>query len=359
MKCMDRNLFSIFSISLFLLFGSDYANAATRTWTGAGANELASNTANWSGNTVPVAGDDIVLNSGSHKDMTWNLNIPINSWTQDGYEGTVTITTEYTGSFTNLHVTGNCIINSGTWTHRGPQILETNRLSVTVGGNLTIGVDGVISAAGKGYRQGYGPGKGTGASGGTYAGAGVNGGPGYGCAVVPINIGSGANMGPGGGAIQIIVAGNSIINGSLNANGGTGASSGSGGSVLLKTKTLSGSGEIKSEGGVPNQAYMGGGGRVSVVLTAVNENFLSFTGEISAYGGLHESKRSKAGTVYLEEGNDEFGRGELIIDNLQSTVGYSGNKTSLNGLNDVVYQFKPISLKNNSVLEVNAGGTLN
>ncbi|NLB54583.1 MAG: hypothetical protein GX811_02240, partial [Lentisphaerae bacterium] len=355
-----RSYLSLLFISFFLFVNFVNSEAAERTWTGGGANALASTAANWSDNTVPIEGDDIILNSTSEdKDMTWNLDISVQSWSQNDYNGTVTFTMEYTGSFTNLHIIGDCVINSGTWTHRGPQVLETNRLSVSIGGDLTIGTNGEISAMGKGYRVSTGPGKGTGSCGGSYGGTGINGGQCYGCAVEPVNLGSGGSSPPGGGAIQLFVNGASTIDGSLNANGGEAGGAGSGGSVLFRTESLSGAGEIKAEGGHPTMKFMGGGGRVSVALTGDDEDFSGFFGEISAFGGLYGTGRTKPGTVYLEEGNDLSGGGELIVDNLQSTIGGYGNNTALNGLNVANYHFKRITLKENSVLEINAGATLN
>ena len=43
-------------VGVLIVFGTQ-AEATTRTWTGAGANALASTPQNWSDNTPPVAGD--------------------------------------------------------------------------------------------------------------------------------------------------------------------------------------------------------------------------------------------------------------------------------------------------------------
>ncbi|MBI4680038.1 MAG: hypothetical protein HY753_02200 [Nitrospirae bacterium] len=48
---------------IFSLFLYDGAEAITRTWSGGGSGNLASNSANWSGNTLPQYGDDVVRNS--------------------------------------------------------------------------------------------------------------------------------------------------------------------------------------------------------------------------------------------------------------------------------------------------------
>ena len=148
-------------MALLLCFLPGALSAVTRTWDGGGANELASNRTNWSGDVAPVAGDHIVLNTTSHKSMTWNMaNMTVASWTQAGYNGTVTVATVYNpAGFTNLNITGNCIISNGMWTHSGPQNPETYRLRATIGGDLIIGPAGAINVSSKGYPTRSGPGQ--------------------------------------------------------------------------------------------------------------------------------------------------------------------------------------------------------
>ena len=135
-------------------------SAVTRTWDGGGANELASNRTNWSGDVAPVAGDDIVLDATSHKSMTWNMtNMTVASWTQAGYNGTVTVATVYNpAGFTNLNITGNCTISNGLLTHAANATSEVSRLRVTIGGNLVVGSSGAINVTARGYAPGRGPG---------------------------------------------------------------------------------------------------------------------------------------------------------------------------------------------------------
>ena len=110
--------------------------SADKYWTGAaGAN--ASVSGSWCDDAAlsvvstaaPQDGDDIHLTSGTAA-MTWNLNIYVNSWEQNGYTGTVTFKTgkkngtsqtlngytEDSGETRILKVTGDIIVNSGTWT---------------------------------------------------------------------------------------------------------------------------------------------------------------------------------------------------------------------------------------------------
>ncbi len=66
------------------------ANAATVTWTGSGADNLASNPANWSGNTAPQYGDNVIFDSTS-KDCTWDLDVTLASLSiKSGYSGKIT-----------------------------------------------------------------------------------------------------------------------------------------------------------------------------------------------------------------------------------------------------------------------------
>lgn len=101
-----------FAMTTAVLVVAGLASAATRMWTGGGDDALASTDANWQEGTRPQDGDDIVLNSGAAA-MTWDLNITVASWTQDGYTGTVTFDTDYS-DFAEFTITGNCTFNSGT-----------------------------------------------------------------------------------------------------------------------------------------------------------------------------------------------------------------------------------------------------
>ncbi|MBI5050481.1 MAG: hypothetical protein HZC11_06365 [Nitrospirae bacterium] len=79
------------------------------TWTGSGADNFASNPANWSGNVVPSEGDNVVFDNTSTKDCIWDLNMTIASLNiNSGYTGTVALSS-------NLTVTGDITIASGTF----------------------------------------------------------------------------------------------------------------------------------------------------------------------------------------------------------------------------------------------------
>ncbi|NLB55547.1 MAG: hypothetical protein GX811_07245, partial [Lentisphaerae bacterium] len=243
-----RKIFSSILFSFFFLAVFSVANAATRVWDGGGANALASTPGNWDGNVAPESGDDILLDTTSSKDMTWDLDISVGNWTQDGYDGTVTILTVYDpAGFTNLHISGNCILNSGTWTHlANPNTVtginnEMYRLSVSVAGNMTIGAGVQIDISGKGFVAGRGPDSvpsgntGGGSHGGRGSTYGSNlAGPTYGSITRPTNLGSGGGGSAGGGALALYVMGELSLEGLIAANGVERVyHAGAGGSVLL------------------------------------------------------------------------------------------------------------------------------
>ena len=146
--------FSLFTFTFSL-------SAATRYWTGAGGNALASNAENWLSDKddvtsigAPETGDAVILDDGSAA-MTWDAgmkDVKPASWAQNGYTGTVTFGTVFdTTGFTYAEITGDVTLNTGTWTHLGNTSTAVNRLYVKCGGDFTLGADGAISADGLGY----------------------------------------------------------------------------------------------------------------------------------------------------------------------------------------------------------------
>lgn len=303
---------------------------SANTWTGGGTNSNASEAANWSGG-VPTSGDSIVLNIATNKNMTWNagsngLPNTVAAWLQTAdYTGSVTFRTYYPGqgTFTNFTIAGNCVISNGFWTHLANTSSETNRLCVTVGGNLYI-TNATISADGLGYSNSSG----TGGPGGTvYPNGAAYGGVGgggvtnvYGSVVAPTNLGSSCSTHAGGGAILLTVAGTTTVAsaGTISANGAynSDAWTGSGGSVFLTTGWLAGNGTLRANGGDGNNGgnFAGSGGRVAIILTGANADFSSWSGANVAYTGNNGGWQNPgaAGTVYLKRAN---GVDTLIIDN--------------------------------------------
>ncbi len=68
------------------------AGAATLTWSGGGADTLASNPDNWAGNVSPRNGDDVIFDGLSSKNCLWDLDIVVSSFgIYAGYAGTVVL----------------------------------------------------------------------------------------------------------------------------------------------------------------------------------------------------------------------------------------------------------------------------
>lgn len=136
----------------------------TKTWTGAGANELWSTGGNWNGGTVPAAGDDIIFDgvaANGKKNCTYNANFSAASVTfTSGYSDTLVAPFNGTFSFqNNLAFSGTLTLGANT-TYTTPglptvynvtvngaapglvsngKILPTNLLpNVSVGSTFTI-----------------------------------------------------------------------------------------------------------------------------------------------------------------------------------------------------------------------------
>jgi hypothetical protein len=349
------------------------------TWTGAGTNNLASNPSNWFGNVLPVTGESVHLDGTTNKNMTWDLtNITVKAWNQDaGYSGTVTVQTVYgSNGFTNFTLSGDVTLSGGTWTHRGNTGGETNRLCVTVGGNVLIS-NATVCADGLGYGPSYGPAAGVSGTGyGSYYGA-SHGGAGYGTPRTygsinaPTNLGSGGfgSGSAGGGSIVLTVAGTTTVAaaGAISANSlvvGGGQAGGAGGSIYLITGWLTGNGTVRANGGETswNNGSAGGGGRLAIVLTGGGANFGSWTGSNTAYGGIANGGGivAAAGTVYLKTA---AGVDTLIVDN-NNVATYSQSMTlmpsapnavNLNGFSNVVIRNKGIlGVRGDTLLDFNA-----
>ena len=341
--------------------------SADKYWTGAAGSSAAA-AGNWCDDAeltvvstaAPQDGDDIHLKSGTVA-MTWDLNIYVNSWEQDGYTGTVTFKTgkkngtsstingysDDNGETRILKVTGNVVLNSGKWTGTAqPSLTSTYtawrngqgvyRIIVDAGGNVTIGSSATITAKSQGYKTSQGPGAGSGNN-----NSATHGGMGswnsssssrncYGIISAPITLGSGGSNANGGGAVTILSAGAVTVDGTIDVSGTDGAKYhvGAGGSIYIKAASFSGTGTLNANGSSATGGYDqgGGGGRIAVVLTGAGADFESFTGTIKAKLGK-KSGNSKpeggGGTIYLEEAADGAGCGTLIIDGCEG--GYNSD----------------------------------
>lgn len=106
-----------------LCLAAEVASAdGTWRWTGAGEDALASNPANWEDGagaaTAPTIGADVVFDAdGAEKPCTWDLDVALGSWTQDGYTNAVTIETFMPGkgAFEALRISGDATLKTGMW----------------------------------------------------------------------------------------------------------------------------------------------------------------------------------------------------------------------------------------------------
>jgi hypothetical protein len=308
----------LFLVNLFIfpdLFWQ--AKAATVTWDGEAADGLWETATNWSGDAVPTAADDVVIDTA----VTVNISAPttINSLSLGLVDGSAASILHFAYDALSL---GALTIDDGDVTvYSGANVRHSNGTSIVVG---TILIDvqtgdfnlfGTINTDGRGYANSEGPGQGQdgdSSGGGGYGGRGGNGQSGrsggstYGSESEPNNLGSGAGHynggGQGGGAVKLIVAGVLTINGTVNANGAIGETKvggGSGGSIWLIANELAGTGSLYANGGRSANSTSdgggGGGGRIALYYSS-NTSLFSNVSVAGGYG--NSAQRGETGTIY-------------------------------------------------------------
>ena len=320
LKYMVVALAAAFSFSLF---------ADTFTWTSA-VNGNFETPGNWTlastgapSTVAPGANDDIVIpDLAAAYTVTVNSAFSIHSLTVGGAGGSATVTLNFKHGNANA-VAGNVQILSNAIVAQAQG--GSYRVSLDVGGNVTVDTGAKINVTGYGYTARNGPGYNGGKSNNQKTASASHGGrfanysaATYGSLVAPTQCGSGSYNGAGGGAIRIAATGALVVNGEILANGAevSGYASGSGGSVWLTGTSLSGSGTISANGGRAGNGGSGAGGRVSVCLSQ-SSGFSGWQGVTSAYGGTggtFERSHVPAGTVYLQSGNG-VANSTTIVDN--------------------------------------------
>ena len=307
------------------------APAEKKTWIAA-ADGLASDGANWAPSGAPTSSDGILFDGNfSNARCTWDsaAGHAVASWTQTAaYTGTVDFDTTYDdGDFPVFAIAGDATVNGGKWTHRANAAVQTNRLSVTVGGDLTVGTGVEITATGKGYSSGNFP---SGSACGVHGGSVNDITKVYGDLKHPTTLGSGGGSTgmAGGGAIHLVVAGDATVDGTLSANPTQGSSSslqfGAGGSIYLQAASVAGSGSITAAGS-PNADtthQFGAGGRVAVVCTVAES--LSFPKENlrcnGSTGGYAQS--GGGGTIFVKTASTSQQNGTLIVTHNIASISY-------------------------------------
>lgn len=316
-------------------------------WT-ATADGLASDPSNWSEQRVPQASDNILIDGRfSNYNCQWDADATdtVASWTQNnGYTGTVEFVTKFEAAaagdanpFTVFAITGDCILDSGSWTHPQGRTMgdihdaawdwlgdllanETYRLRVDCGGSLTVGAGAVIDARGKGYYATHDSSRCT-----TTAHGGIMDRTSrtYGDPKKPIHIGMPHRYagnyynGRGGGAIYLTVSGAAVVNGVIRADSNSDShGSGAAGSVYIEANSLAGTGTISAIGSASGEGnFKGVGGRVAIVTQEPvdRSTFAAITAQSewkNAQGGLARYFGG-AGTVYFKDGTN--GNGELVV----------------------------------------------
>ena len=305
--------------------------AGVKTWLPTSGTNVWAVDGNWSGGTMPVAGDDVVITNR-------NVGVVVSAVAPaSGWLNSLTISNTATLIFSNwttsLSASNVTIQTNARMTCAGPfttNAPDTSNRVWLVCSNLTIDAGGGINTDGKGYRggvinaNGYGPGAGlvipnSGASGAGYGGQGGKmGGRSYGAAESPSDPGSGggggdystATGGAGGGLVRIEASGIVTLNGSITANGLNGAyewgGGGSGGGVYLQCDSLVGnSGTITANGGTGEYWSGGGsGGRIAVLYNPNSQTTVpGVTFSVKEAGSANSSFnfRGDMGTLYFPD----------------------------------------------------------
>jgi hypothetical protein len=260
-----------------------------------------------------------------------------------------------------VHITSSAVLSlapydngDGDWTNDYGTTILADNIIVDNGSSISS------NAAGYGYARGPGS-AGGGAAG--YGGYGYGAGAPYGNVYEPYDMGSGGEY-AGGGAIKLVVTGETEVNGTVSVDGGNSTDchygGATGGSIWIDTATFSGDGVVHSNGG---RGWCGGngasGGRVSVYYTnnggAGAVFSLTDRGHIQAFGGPGGwcgSCYGGAGTVYVEHrGADPIHGGRLYVDN-------QNVNTFAAALPQATYQFTEINLTRTGHLDVLGNGSI-
>ena len=297
------------------------------TWV-APADGKASNPANWSTGLVPDDTANVLFDGRfSNAACEWDNAAPctVASWTQrSDYTGTVTVDTtfdSYNAAFTNLTVIGDVKIDGGKlapMTH-GTSTATQFRLMMTVGGDFTVGPAGQVYAAGLGRWMNHSLWSGSSAHGGDNAQGTTQlfnpADPAFGSILEPTTVAHGCDGGTdqdakktrGGGAIYLVVTGDFVNNGVVNADGGVQyQASAAGGSIYIRAANITGSGTFTAKslasGKTDGTGSIGSGGRIALVADGENTVTLS---QITCSGRLEGwGRRGAPGTVYRKSATE-------------------------------------------------------
>ncbi|MBI2440390.1 MAG: hypothetical protein HYV35_03360, partial [Lentisphaerae bacterium] len=275
---------------IFISFGIGPARAVTVTWVATGTNDWFG-TNNWSGQSVPADGYDVIINYTNIGVLLTNTTASLSSLTITNATTLIFSNWDTTLNATNIYILRNAIVTCvGPFTNNvmtNNVYLACSNLTIAGGGNINVNGKGYIggncSAGGPG---GFGP---AGAVANTGHGAshgGMGGGDtgqssppksAYDQLVTPNLAGSGggwwnAPTAHGGGAIRVVATGTVTVYGTVSANAVDSTDNawggGSGGSVWITCLRISGTGIVSAAGGKggspTGNGGHGGGGRIAV-----------------------------------------------------------------------------------------------
>ncbi|MBI2438523.1 MAG: G8 domain-containing protein, partial [Lentisphaerae bacterium] len=273
---------------IFISFGIGNAQAATVTWIASGTNDWFG-TNNWSSQSAPTNGDEVVINYTNVGVLLTNTTAELSSLLITNAATLIFSNWDTTLNATNIYILRNAIVTCvGPLTNN----VMTNNVYLNCS-NLTVAGGGKIDVNGKGYRGGYyttggyGPG---GAVANTAHGA-SHGGMGGGQTAAssapkyiydrpesPNLAGSGGAWWNGltchgGGAIRVAATGTVTVDGVVSANATDSSDNsyggGSGGAVWITCSRIIGTGVVSAaggKGGAPTgYGGHGGGGRIAIV----------------------------------------------------------------------------------------------
>lgn len=345
-----------------------------KTWV-ATANGDASDGANWSPSGAPTATDEILFDGNfSNARCIWDAAAThtVAAWEQAAaFTGTVELQTTYeSGAFAALAITGDCTINGGTVTQTKNEDVQVYRISMTVGGDLTVAAGAQITATGKGYDTCHYP---AGSACGVHGGSANDLSLVYGDLKHPVDIGSaGSTSGfKGGGAIHLVVTGDATLDGTLAARPSTGSTQndtrykghGAGGSIYLSAASVAGSGSITAAGYGFDSSWQrpgGSGGRIAVICTTAESlafpaSKIMCNGSIAGYGNT-----TGAGTIFVKTASQQ--NGTLIVDNAFAGANFEAFWPTKRGVTPIpageTWTFDEIQFRRYGVLCVPEGTTL-
>ncbi len=362
--------------------------AGYNTWI-AMADGLASDPDNWSEGHAPLASENVLFDGNfSAANCEWDAAAAatVASWTQrNGYTGTVTVDTVFPdkGPFTCLAVTGTMTVDSGVVTHPQSRTMgdkqdanwdwlgdllanETYRLCLSVG-SLSVGADGALDVATKGYYASHDGARCQGAHGGRFGAASP---AVYGDPKEPIHIGMAHRTagnyynGKGGGAIYITSSGAVAVNGAVSADSGnSGHGAGAAGSVYINAPTVTGTGSITARGSATGEGnYKGCGGRVAIVTqTPVDRTTFAAISAESEWKNAQGSRATEyggPGTVYFKDATTP--NGKLVVAAKSDISAIDMTKIARQAFvgTDGDWTFDAIEFGKNSYLALPVGATL-